>query len=186
MRTPPGSTISHHGVEDGQELPHTGNQRHLLGLACLNEPLVERLDERVVSASDQRSHVQSLPDPRPATPDAPTSPEGSRVPVERSYSDQSGELSWRKRAKLWKLGEQSAAQNGADSGDAPQESLVLLEGGARFDDLLKVPVHSGELFLQPLDVGLQARADLLGGRTPRRFFSATSIPMSCLLRARMA
>ena len=167
MRTPPGSTVSHHGVEDGQELSHARHQSNLFGFAGCYQSLIECFDQRVVSAGDQRSHVESFTNPRPATPDATPAPEGSRVPVEWGYTDQSGELSRRKRAKLWKLGQKRAAQNRPDSGNAPQESLILLEGGTRFDDLPEVPVHSAKFFLQPLDVGLQARADLLGRGGPQ-------------------
>ena len=102
MRAPPGSTVSDHGVEDGQQLPHTRHRSHRLEFAHLNEPLVECLDGGVVSAGDQRSHVEGFTHLRSATPDAAASPEDSKVPVDGSYSDQGREFSWRETTKLGK------------------------------------------------------------------------------------
>src|SRR5215218_11184680 len=59
MRTPPGSALSHQSVEDDQQLPHTRNRHHLLGLSGLNESLVEFLDGGIEARSDQGSHVES-------------------------------------------------------------------------------------------------------------------------------
>jgi hypothetical protein len=68
MRTPPGSALSHHRIEDHQQLPHAPNQRNLLGLAGLNESLVELLDGGIEARSDQGSHLEHFSNPGPVPP----------------------------------------------------------------------------------------------------------------------
>ena len=63
MRTPPNSSIPHHSVEDREQLPHARHQRHLLGLACREQPLVELLDDGVVAGGDEGAHVQGWSSP---------------------------------------------------------------------------------------------------------------------------
>ena len=163
MRTPPRSTVPHHGVEDGQQLPHARHQCHLLRFARSHQPLVERLDGRVVSAGDQRPHVERFSYPPSATPHTPTASEGARIPVERSYAHQSREFPGRKRAKLWELCQKRSAQDRSDSGNASQESFVLFEGGVVLDGFIEVPVDTREFLLKPADVRCDAPSEGLGG-----------------------
>src|SRR5215203_1091022 len=71
MRTPPGGTITHHSVEDGEQLPHARHQSHLLRLASGQEALVERSDDGVAATGDQRSHLERFSDPLSTAPYAP-------------------------------------------------------------------------------------------------------------------
>lgn len=163
MRTPPGSALSHHGVEDRKQLPHARHQSHLLGLTRLKEPLVELLDLGVVAAGDQRSHVERLPNPRPATPHRASTPQGARVAVEGSHTHQSRELSRRKRAEFGQLRQERPAQDRTHSRNAPEKSLVPFEGRALFDGLIEVTIRARKLLLEPPYVGLDASADGFGG-----------------------
>src|SRR4051812_663919 len=163
MRRPPGSAISHHGVEDGEQLPHARYQSYFLELARGYEALVERLDVRVVAAGDQRSHVERLPNLCPAAPDATAAPEDPRVSVKGSHAHECRKLPGRKGAQLGKLREQRARQNGTNSRHATKQRLVFLEGWALVDDLLKVAIYSSEFFFEPPYVSFEARANLFGG-----------------------
>src|SRR5215211_1360053 len=170
MRTPPGSALSHHRVEDHQELPHTRNQSHLLGLAGRHQPFVELPDGGIEARSDQGSHVECLPNPRPAAPYGAPASQGAGVPVERSDPNEGRELPGRKRAELGQLRKERPAKHRTYSGNTPQESLVRLEGRAVFDDLIEIPVGASELFFEPPYVGLDASADGLGGARPEAVF----------------
>ena len=170
MRAPPGGTISHHSVEDREQLPHARYQRNLLGLASGQEALVERSDDGVVAAGYQRPHVERLPDPRPATPHAPATSQSARIPVERSNAHQSREFSGRKRAKLGKLSQQRSAQDRSDSRNAPKQGFVLLEGGTALNGLIEVPIGTRELLLQPADVCFDALSNGLGASSAEAVF----------------
>src|SRR5215216_4722972 len=170
MRTPPGSALSHQSVEDDQQLPHTRNQRHLLGLSGLNESLVEFLDGGIEARSDQGSHVERFSNPRPHTVRRPLKVPESRLRGARSDANESRELPRRKRAELGQFGKERPAKHGTHPGDAPQESFVLFEGGTVLDGLIEVTIRAGKLLLKPSYVGFDAPADSFGGARPEAIF----------------
>ena len=58
-RGTPGRTMLEHGVQDNQQLTHTGCESQLLGLTRRQQALIEDPDDWVVAAGRQRPHVQS-------------------------------------------------------------------------------------------------------------------------------
>jgi hypothetical protein len=170
MRAPPGSTVSEYGVEDHEQLPHARHQSHLLGLADLNESFVELLDGGVESRGDQGSHVEYLPNLRPAAPHRASASQSTGVPVQRSDADERRELPRRKRAKLGQLGEKRPAQDRTHSGHASEKGFIPFEGRTSFDDFLEISIRARELLLEPLYVGFDASADGFGGTGPEAVF----------------
>src|SRR5215217_1536217 len=158
MRTPPNSTIPHHSVEDREQLPHARHQRHLLGLARLKEALVELLDGGVVAGGDQRSHVQGGPHWSSAAPHLSLAASLPGVAVEGGHPYQGAQTLVSERAQFGQFGQKRASEYRTHAGDAPQERLVRLEDGARFDGLVEVPIGARKLLLKPLHV----RPDTLG------------------------
>src|SRR5439155_21230778 len=61
-----GGAMTQDGIEDAEQLVHTGDERHFLGLAGRAQALVEGTDDRVVPGRDQGGHVQDRAHPRPA------------------------------------------------------------------------------------------------------------------------
>ena len=59
-------------------------QRHLLGLACSQKPLVELLEVRVVAGGDKSTHVQDGPHRSPSSPRLPLAATLAGVAVEGS------------------------------------------------------------------------------------------------------
>ena len=111
-------------------------------------------------------------------------PEGAGVRVERSYSYQGGQLLGRKATELRKLGQERPCHYGSHHRHAAQQFFVLAPGGALFDRLLEIPLDARELLLQPPDVCASRRLrTALVVATPRRLFSAVSIPTTCRRRA---
>ena len=84
--------MTHHCVEDGQELAHASREGHLLRFAGRDQAVVEGLDHRVVASGDESGHVQSSPNLRPATPDRTFAPEGATVTVEGRDANQGSYL----------------------------------------------------------------------------------------------
>ena len=56
-----------HGVEDNQQLAHTGCESQFLRLTSGQQPLVEVPDHGIEAAGDQRSHVQGGADAETGT-----------------------------------------------------------------------------------------------------------------------
>src|SRR5687767_8987623 len=158
MRTPPNSAIPHQGVEDREQLPHARHQRHLLRLARGEQPLVELLDGGVVAGGDQGTHVEGDSNRGSTAPHLPLTTPLAGIPVEGGDSHQSREALVGELAQFGQFGEERARQDRADTGNALEERLVLLEGGAPLDGLLEVGIGSLDLLLEPLHV----RPDSLG------------------------
>src|SRR5215204_4306838 len=61
------------------------------------------------------------------------------------------------------LSQKRPSQHRTHAGDAPQERLVVLEGAARLDRFVEVPISALDLLLQPPNVGSDAPGDRLRG-----------------------
>src|SRR5687768_8827307 len=53
-----GPPVTHHGVEDGEELAHTSSKCNFLFFATFQQMLVLRLDHRIVTGGHQGGHVE--------------------------------------------------------------------------------------------------------------------------------
>jgi hypothetical protein len=156
MRTPPNSVVPHQGVEDGEQLPHTRYQGHLLGLARRQLALVELADDGVAAGDDQRPHVLSSPHRRPPAPHLPLAASVPGVAVEGGDPRRDAQALVGELAQFGQLGQESASEDPAHPGHTPQERLVLREGGARGDGLLEGAIGSPNLFLESPHVRLDA------------------------------
>src|SRR3954454_11664057 len=70
VRNPPRSAVFEDGVENREQLAHTGHQSHLLRLARRQETLVELPYDGIVAGGDQGAHVQRGSDLGPPSPHA--------------------------------------------------------------------------------------------------------------------
>ena len=186
MRTPPSSAVPHQRVEDREQLPHARHQRNLLGLARVEEPLVELLDDGVVAGGDQRPHVQDGPHRSPSSPRLPLAATLAGVAVEGATPTRAHKRLCEMVSELGQLGQEGAREDSPDSRDAPEESLVRLEGGVLLDGAVKVGVDALDLLPEPFDVRPDALGEGLRGHLEAIMsFSETSISMSWRLLARM-
>ena len=71
----PGFSFAEHGVQNRQELPHTGNQGQFFRFPSGNKPLVVMTDFRVPSSGGQGGHVKTMADVTTSSPDGPPTPE---------------------------------------------------------------------------------------------------------------
>lgn len=100
MSTPPRGLMLEHRIEDRHQLAHTRGQGHLGRFARGAEPLIERLEDRVVTYRNQGTHEQRRTDLRSPTPDRPFPSEGATIPVERGDADQGRDLFAIQRAQF--------------------------------------------------------------------------------------
>src|SRR5687767_13215551 len=75
----PGLWMFDHRVQDDQELAHASTQSHFPGLAHPTKAVVKGLDDGVIPAGSQSSHIKGSPHPGPSTPDSPFAPEAAAV-----------------------------------------------------------------------------------------------------------
>ena len=121
---PRGATIEQ-GVEDNEQLAHTGCEGQLLRLTSRQQTLVEVPDDGVVAASYQRSHVQGSTDPGAPSPDRPFAPQCAAVPVEGSHAHQGGDLPAVQGAQLRQVGQKGEGDLLSNAGDGAQEVVLL-------------------------------------------------------------
>jgi len=81
-----------HGVENGEQLSHTGSEGHLLGFSCVTQALVETANDGIAAGPHQGRHIQRGPDMRAAAPHGPFASERPAIAVEWSDSNKCGNL----------------------------------------------------------------------------------------------
>lgn len=102
----PSRLVPHHGIEEGQQLVHGGDERHFLGLASLEQPLVESLDHRVYARSGQGRHVEGLTHLSPPASDGAAAAELVAVPIQGRDAHEGRQLAVRQPAQLGQFREE--------------------------------------------------------------------------------
>ena len=124
-RGTPGRTMLEHGVQDNQQLTHTGCESQLLGLTRRQQALIEDPDDWVVAAGRQRPHVQSAANSGASTPDGAFAPQSTAVSVEGSHTNQGSDLTTVQRAQLRQVCQESQRELFSHAGNSAQEILSL-------------------------------------------------------------
>ena len=95
--------MTHHGVKDGQQLAHAGDERHFLGLAGLEQALVTGAQDRVEPHCRHRRHIESGTDWGASAGSGPTPAHGATVTVRRCHADERSDLLMSKSTELGHL-----------------------------------------------------------------------------------
>src|SRR4029079_14063667 len=88
----PGRAVAEDGVEDGEKLPHTGDESDLGGLPRRFEAAIERLEDGIPSDARKGRHVEHGPYGRTAAPDHAPASESPAVAIERGDAYECGDL----------------------------------------------------------------------------------------------
>src|SRR6266508_1579815 len=92
----PGLVAFDHRIEDGQHLSHAGDYGHLLQFALREQPLVELFDHGVTSRGRKRGHIEWSSDRCATSPTTPFTFVLAAIIVERSHTNELGDLLPRK------------------------------------------------------------------------------------------
>lgn len=140
VRRIPFFVLSEHRIQDGQQLAHTGNQRHFFGFSCCNQPHVKRFYHWIEAGCYECSHVKRAPHSRPTTKNGSSASHGARVPIDWCYSHESANFSSREPTQLRNLCQQCGHGHSADALNATQPLRKLFEG------LVEAPVAHKRAF----------------------------------------
>ena len=162
-RGTPGRTMLEHGVQDNQQLTHTGCESQLLGLTRRQQALIEDPDDWVVAAGRQRPHVQSAANSGASTPDGAFAPQSTAVSVEGSHTNQGSDLTTVQRAQLRQVCQESQRELFSHAGNSAQEILSLSPHRTLVQSLPQFLIQVVQLLLQPGYVSLDARTEGSGG-----------------------
>ncbi len=146
----------HHGVQDREQLPHTGDEGDFLELPRRQEPLVEGPDHRVAPDGREGRHVEHRPDVGPATPAAPGAPVTAAVPRPGGHPHEGRDRPAGEGPELGEPAQERGRQDGAHPRRALEEVILDPPAGVGADRLVEIGVQPGQLPLEPADVGLEA------------------------------
>ncbi len=93
----PECLVLDHRVEDGQQLVPTRHQGHLLGLAGLHDPPVERQDDRIAAGGTQRPYGERRPHRCPPAPDGLAAAQRPASATRRSAPTKAAIWAWESR-----------------------------------------------------------------------------------------
>jgi len=150
-----------HGVEDGQELAHASDQRHLGQLARGEQMLVMRLDGGVMDGGGQSGHVERAAHLEATTGDATPAVSDTGIVGDGRHTDQSADLAASQPAEFGQGGDQGSAGDRADATGGTQQRME--RGEVLLDMSLHLRVDVFELGTDRGDQGVDA-----GSPTPQR------------------
>lgn len=81
-----------HGVENGEQLAHAGDDGDLLGFTAVHQALVVSADHGVVARGDDGCHIQGMAHLGAATLDTPTPAQPAGITGHRGDAHEGGDL----------------------------------------------------------------------------------------------
>src|SRR6266851_6063195 len=160
------SFVVKHGIENNEELAHTGDERGLGVLTVGAQPQIESSDGGIAAHSRHARHIQDAPHLCAAAPDTTTAPHISTVAVEWCEPSQCGDLLAIEHSQFRQLREQSTREHLADPGHGAQQLVALTPQGSLANQLGEFSVQTGEPLFQPTDVLIDATVQNFGGTGP--------------------
>ena len=163
--------IPEHGVQQGQEFSHAGDDDDLALFSGLLQTLCENSDQRIESDGGQRGHVEHGADRGPSTADGALALKLSGVVVEGRDADQRRDLPAVGGAQFAELGQEGGAEDCADAGDGLEEFVDGVEVVIGLDQF-------PDLFVEGFDLdvdGLLNRVDGLERRLAGGAFAAVGL-----------
>ena len=92
-----------HRIEDCQQFPRTGGERHLLGFAARTQALIEGPDHRIEAGCEDGTHVEDRAHLRPSASDGASPPQCAAVTIQWRHADESRNLLVRQGAASKKV-----------------------------------------------------------------------------------
>jgi hypothetical protein len=166
-----------HGINDGEELAHAGDERDLLGLPCSAQADVEVADGGIKSRGNDRSHIERRPHMCSSTQDRATATKRSTIAIERGDADQRRDLFMCQRAEFRQMGQQRCGQDGADTGDAAQQLILLTPHWTLLNGIGQIGIGLLQCPFQPGDMCPQIFPD--GSPGAHRRGGRLSAPSFC-------
>ena len=121
----PGGLMFEHGIQNGNELAHASGERHLRCFPGCTEALVESLEIRIKTYSDESAHVEHCTYLPASAPDPARASRAAAIAVERRNPGQGRDLLAIECSQLGQISEQGSTGSLADPWHRAQEILLL-------------------------------------------------------------
>ena len=152
---PPRRPTLQHRVEDGEQLPHAGRERQLLGLPRLTQALIEHSNDGISSCGDQRRHIEGRPHMGAPTPNGSSALESAAVAWKRGDAGSGRHFFVRQGPQFRQVREERCGQDRAHPRHTPQHLFFLAPDRTLANRRAQIGVGGGEFLFQPDDMGLE-------------------------------
>ena len=142
-----------HGVENGQELVHTGCQGDFFDFPCGEQPFVKDFDPRILARGDEGPHGQHRAHLRAASPHRPPTAEGPTVAMAGRHADPRRALLAREGPQLGEFQHQRPGTHGPNARGTLQQVVVFPPERAGAEQRLEVVVQRGDARIEPRNMG---------------------------------
>ena len=159
----------HHGVENGEQLSHTGGEGPLLGLPCVTKALVDTANDGIAAGPHQGRHVQRGPDMRAATPHGAFASERPAIAVQWGDPNECGNLRPAQGPQLGEIHNQRPSEPWSYPGHGAEQIVFLSPDGTLANGVGKRTLGLRHLTFEPRDVRVQALVHEVG-RAPETVF----------------
>lgn len=164
----PWGIVFEHGVEDYEQLAHTGSENDL-GLfaaaagSALSQSLGKRSDVFVAAFGGEGGHVQSVPDGGASSPDGSGSDEKSAVVIEGSDADKRSNLLPVELSQFGEVSQEGGGGGGSDARHGGHEIDLVLPVVVITNEFADLILDTFDLFFEGFEDVLDALASGLGG-----------------------
>ena len=129
----PVGPVFHHRVHDHEELPHAGDQRCLLSLTSIDQPVIKLPNFLVVLSGRQGCHVEGFSDRRAAAPGRALSTVFAAVLARRGNACEFSNLSAVCLSKFGELGHENMGSCFCHAWNRAEKLLLLMPESAVLD-----------------------------------------------------
>lgn len=89
-----------HRIEDRQQFPHAGGERHLFRFAARTQALIEGPNHRIEAGCDEGAHIEDRAHLCPSAPDSAPPPQCAAVAIQWRDADEGRNLLVRQGAEF--------------------------------------------------------------------------------------
>src|SRR5262245_59521599 len=161
-----------HGVEDDQELAHTGGEDHLGDFAGGFQALTELLEDGVMLHPHQGRHVEDTAQRLATAADEAFTGVVTAVVGEGSHADECGDFLPVEFAEFRELGDEGGSGHVPDTGHGFEKLETLLPVVVGFAKFQNRAIKSSDVLGDGIDGALDAASNELARPSWRRFDSA--------------
>jgi hypothetical protein len=147
-------------VEQDDEFPHHGHQRHFGRFVGGHQPLVEDLQLRIMEGGDDRGHVEGAPCQAAPTLDQPVPPPWAAVTIHGSHADQRGGLAAIEYAQFREGRQEHQRGHAAHAFNDAEARQLVGQGFCLLHQLSQPSIELFQLPRQAQDMPLQLAAQV--------------------------
>src|SRR5215831_5708320 len=143
---------SDHRIKNCEQFTHTSSNGHFFELASSDQSLMKTANDGVRADCRQSGHIENTTNIMTAGLDMASTAMQPRIAIERSNTNQSGNLMSVELTQLWQARQHGVGGCGSNAFTTTQQIIFLPPGRTRTDLIIEVFFQLRDVLLQPLNV----------------------------------